>query len=260
MALSEQECKSDGKSRTTHTATESSKSIGPISSDTGMSKKSNGPKSSQLTLSVEDSPVSQSQSLEAGKGRRMRDGSGQISFVPFAKYDLSTHSWRTFLGCSQLTIGDLPEECTRSWPKQVIIHDDVAYQPKMSEHRRRESASLLWPTPRTRGLLGGSGSRQMVQLLVKSGILDEEEATQLIGVKLWPTPQARDCTRKTSVKRDRLPDRLRGTPNPTWVEWLMGFPLEWTKIESSVSETQSSRKSQNTSEDSSSNTKKGNPE
>jgi hypothetical protein len=40
-----------------------------------------------------------------------------------------------------------------------------------------------------------------------------------------------------------------GKLNPTWVEWLMGFPLGWTDLEDS--ETPSSHKSPNTSEGSS---------
>lgn len=36
----------------------------------------------------------------------------------------------------------------------------------------------------------------------------------------------------------------RGPLNPMWVEWLMGFPLQWTELD--VSATPSSRKSPNT--------------
>jgi hypothetical protein len=46
-----------------------------------------------------------------------------------------------------------------------------------------------------------------------------------------------------------------GTPgplNPTWVEWLMGFPLEWTVCEPSA--TPSSRRSPSGSESASSTT------
>ena len=38
-----------------------------------------------------------------------------------------------------------------------------------------------------------------------------------------------------------------GTPNPDWLEWLMGWPLGWTDLEDS--ETPSSHKSLNTSGD-----------
>ncbi|HEU4422100.1 MAG TPA: hypothetical protein VFR67_06115 [Pilimelia sp.] len=31
-----------------------------------------------------------------------------------------------------------------------------------------------------------------------------------------------------------LGDAIGGPPNPTWVEWLMGFPPGWTDVEPSV--------------------------
>ena len=45
----------------------------------------------------------------------------------------------------------------------------------------------------------------------------------------------------------QLPDAVGGQLNPTWVEWLMGFPIGWTDLE--PSETPSSPKSPNGSDD-----------
>ncbi len=41
--------------------------------------------------------------------------------------------------------------------------------------------------------------------------------------------------------------RLRRLPNPSWTEWLMGFPLLWTDLQSS--ETPLSLKSPNSSDE-----------
>jgi hypothetical protein len=44
---------------------------------------------------------------------------------------------------------------------------------------------------------------------------------------------------------DGLATQVGGKLNPTWVEWLMGFPLGWTDLEPSA--TPSSRKSSSSS-------------
>ena len=79
-----------------------------------------------------------------------------------------------------------------------------------------------------------------------------------IAVKMWPTPAATDHkgSGKTGELRDRLDyavergatktkvydtPQAAGSLNPTWVEWLMGFPTGWTDL--NALETPSSRKS-----------------
>jgi site-specific DNA-cytosine methylase len=70
-------------------------------------------------------------------------------------------------------------------------------------------------------------------------------------VKLWPTESATDwkgiynpetVARRASesTRGVRLPEQVSrdegnsGELNPTWVEWLMGFPLGWTALEDSA--------------------------
>ncbi len=57
----------------------------------------------------------------------------------------------------------------------------------------------------------------------------------------WPTPLARDykdgtaeVIRRGKVQKDTLGRALGGTPNPPWVEWLMGMPEGWTDCRSSA--------------------------
>jgi len=56
---------------------------------------------------------------------------------------------------------------------------------------------------------------------------------------LWPTPVASEVKRTTPYKQGghSLSYTLGGTPNPPWVEWLMGFPLGWTDVDSDPSAT-----------------------
>jgi len=77
---------------------------------------------------------------------------------------------------------------------------------------------------------------------------------------VWPTPRANSAmsariTEKANPNRypnletvllKRQPEVIGGWLNPTWVEWLMGFPEGWTDLE--PSETPLSPNSQNSSE------------
>jgi hypothetical protein len=65
------------------------------------------------------------------------------------------------------------------------------------------------------------------------------------AVRMWPTPNASDGNKGQTclpVKGQiHLGGAVGGQLNPTWVEWLMGFPLGWTDC--GVSATPSCRKS-----------------
>lgn len=62
-----------------------------------------------------------------------------------------------------------------------------------------------FPTPRTKGMCGGSGAFQKMKALEAEGIVTTEERKQMTAGS-------------------------GGQLNPTWVEWLMGWPLEWTAL------------------------------
>lgn len=50
---------------------------------------------------------------------------------------------------------------------------------------------------------------------------------------LWPTVTARDWKSGSKGKQKNsrpLSEEVGGQLNPTWVEWLMGYPLEWTEL------------------------------
>jgi hypothetical protein len=117
-------------------------------------------------------------------------------------------------------------------------------------------AVQMWPTPTTQDASNDGGPSQFER---NSLPLDA-------AVKAWPTPNARDYkgapgagARERGGHQSSLPGALKdsegsGSLNPTWVEWLMGFPLGWTDL--GASETRSSRRSRNGSATESSTTKK----
>jgi len=67
---------------------------------------------------------------------------------------------------------------------------------------------------------------------------------------MLPTPTTQDAANNggaSQYERNSLPLNavVGGALNPTWVEWLMGFPPEWTALDASA--TPSSRKSRKSS-------------
>jgi hypothetical protein len=54
--------------------------------------------------------------------------------------------------------------------------------------------------------------------------------------RMWPTPTAQDAKNNggpSQMERHSLPLNAEagGSLNPTWVEWLMGYPSGWTDCE-----------------------------
>ena len=94
-------------------------------------------------------------------------------------------------------------------------------------------AVAFWPTPTVCGNYNRKG------LSPTSG---DELAT---AVKMWPTPNASDADKwshQSLEERIAKGQQVRlntavapqgglgGSLNPTWVEWLMGWPLGWTDL------------------------------
>ena len=103
---------------------------------------------------------------------------------------------------------------------------------KHGKPRRGPGHVPMWPTPTKSDAEGGPGRSE------KRRGGDNLRTS----VKMWPTPTASvgdwgkgeglidpkstHDTIKALVERD--PSMIGGQLNPTWVEWLMGYPLGWT--------------------------------
>jgi hypothetical protein len=72
----------------------------------------------------------------------------------------------------------------------------------------------------------------------KACLTGTQSQTMLSHQVQWPTPAARDYKGMSGAGRqerkgfpkDTLPNAVGGKLNPMWVEWLMGFPAEWTDL------------------------------
>jgi hypothetical protein len=224
---------------------------------------------SSLTLSAEGSPAKTSalqgkepdlQALEAASGgnstgssvRRSRTGSSRKTYQPFAVED-----WTKFSGAS-LRSGTMRNGTVYPLPPLAPL--------------TAGTESGFWPTP-----TANSSNQCSVDAALKEAerlhpqgrwtLMSQVAAMEVHGNPMWPTPAARDWKGAngydTTLNKlqngirahlDQLPNAvqmaegkaIRGTLNPTWVEWLMGFPLDWTDLKPWG--TRSSRKSQKLSE------------
>jgi hypothetical protein len=164
--------------------------------------------------------------------------------------------------------GSLLEYC-ETWPQAGMMRNGISYRLPVLAHRTSEEESLLWPTP----VANDDNKTPEAHLAMKSRMKGgpRKKITSLnVMVKavergMWPTPTKSDgpggpgCSGRsggenlrTAVQRlptpaardyrspnkngnmaDQLPNVIGGQLNPTWVEWLMGFPPGWTDLEHS---------------------------
>ena len=177
-----------------------------------------------LTLYLEASRAKTSAALEKELESRVNEAEcGQSSQELLARYDPSTSLWRT-AQCSLLE--DL-EQCLETFPKWGSMRNGACYQQPMLVQTTNERESGFWPTPRAqepaRTSVGyGRGLKELI-----------EGKTQ---IQRWPTPTAHDAKDSGKApseglrKSPCLAFKAGGKLNPTWVEWLMGWPLGWTDL------------------------------
>jgi hypothetical protein len=104
------------------------------------------------------------------------------------------------------------------------------------EHRISGTGSGLWPTP-------NAGDCKQTGNVDNWKRRQAEKAAHGINLQLplavavkFATPLSRDwrsgkASQATHDKNSRpLSEQIGGSLNPTWVEWLMGWPLGWTDL------------------------------
>ena len=195
----------------------------------------------QLTLFVADTPARESPPPAYGAEPKTRDGFGLGSQRDLGFYDPDTHSLRTW----QRTLEEPSGESLVTLPPSGSMSNGRLFQRQPLVPRTSATGSSSWPTPCTSDYKGAT-SVDACQDWAERGT-NLPEAVQLASVGRWPTPTARLGDRYFDPARSNdLDDAVAasGTPgqlNPTWVEWLMGFPTGWTALD--ASETPSSPRS-----------------
>ena len=185
----------------------------------------------------------------------------------FTKYDPDSCMWRTHQ-CSLL--GDLEpfSETWPQWG--LMRNGECWEQTTLERTIRGTGYGLSpngvdnFHTPNTTGLDGGRNSRRALKKRLQNwptpnawdgkrgprseeNLLTKKHQINLITAvkqaereKLLPTPNARDWkdgktagNRKSpglGVVAHQLDTQVGGQLNPTWVEWLMGWPLGWSEL------------------------------
>jgi len=121
----------------------------------------------------------------------------------------------------------------------------LLFQLAPSVHRTGGIGSGLWPTPMAGDTIERTNEAYVARRASKG--LPMTLAMKVARKELWPTPSASDNRdrgnmssgaikrRKEKGKQIMLSQSVSdqsGALNPEWVEWLMGFPVGYTNLES----------------------------
>jgi hypothetical protein len=144
-----------------------------------------------------------------------------------ASYDRGSSSWKT---CQLSLLEDSP---TFVWPslRSGTIVGGRLYQPQRLEPRTYESGGSYLPTPCAKE--GGYNQTDSPGAAIRPSL------STIARKGLWPTPLATEGEKGGPGRKfgDGSPTQSRaaaldtpdgGQLNPTWVEWLMGYPSGWT--------------------------------
>jgi hypothetical protein len=176
-------------------------------------------------------------------------GCGEKWHASFARYDPDTSLWRT-AQCSLL--GGL-DEFLETWPQWGLMRAGECWEQRTLEQTIRGTESGLsekWLTPVASkgGAWRGDGQVSMVARNVETYeeyLLLTQGSSKKKREKYWPTPQASDNRDRGNMSNPSIQrrvaigkqimlsqsvDPISGQLNPTWVEWLMGWPLGWTDL------------------------------
>jgi len=139
-----------------------------------------------------------------------------------AKYDRDTALWKT----RQFSLAGDSEPFSETWPRWGTMRNGECWERLTPERRTSANGygySLPTPTCNPEAPNKNSNSNGPKNLL---------EVARGQWSHIWPTPRARMGGNKTDTGKCRLEEvaLAGGQLNPTWVEWLMGWPLGWTDL------------------------------
>ena len=262
--------KPESSASKTTTAPKSSTDIGPASQSSGTSETLTAASGGEPDCSQVDFHVNLSVKPGSDEARKMTVRSGLKCSELLKKQDPISCLQRTLLASSTWH----STMCFLNWKAKGTPQGRLYFQLAPSQPRTDETECGLWPTPSTRNdrkpdpsaggkRKSGTPAQTHLQDAVEQrmwptpsvcGNHNRKGASPTSGdglatkVKMWPTPTANEDAAGTPQGKmqpmlGNHPDVRNtgvGTLNPTWVEWLMGYPLGHTDLK--PSETPSSHK------------------
>jgi DNA (cytosine-5)-methyltransferase 1 len=211
---------------------------------------------SDLTLFVVDTLANPLAPQANDEAQTTPDTYGQSCLTPFATYDPDTHYWKTL----EDTCLWGSEPYSQTLPASGLMQSGRLFlQPRLVRHTK-ETGYSLWPTPTAAGDVSNvNGKFANLTLGDAVRLWPTPTASDWKGrgpnskqqglsevVKMWPTPRAAQGESRNHTVYERSLDKpqnlenrlaqvdpatIGGKLNPTWVEWLMGFPTGWTDLE-----------------------------
>jgi len=170
-----------------------------------------------------------------------------------AKYDPDSCSWRTV----QLSLLGDSELSSVIWPRSGMTAGGQCWELPMLVRRTSGTGFGFWQTPvaddsvnRAKGKINSRGEPKLSAQVMKwptpvSSDTGDRKAKYAQGgtplsmaVRTWTTPTSHNAkeTNAPSESERNMPTlapQVGGSLNPTWVEWLMGWPIGHTDLKPS---------------------------
>lgn len=171
-----------------------------------------------------------------------------------AKFDPDSSLWKT----AQLSLLEDSELSSVTWPRSGMTAGGLCWELPTLKPPTSVTDSGLWPTPTVCGnynrkgasTTSGDGLATAVKnwptptasLGTKGGRVTPRKSREggtlieAVSARTFATPTARDwrsgkASQATHDKNSRpLSEQIGGSLNPTWVEWLMGWPIGHTEL------------------------------